>query len=80
MARYTVLLYPTRRAATSVSSRSRRRDVQSDTVEHALEMARGGRRAPGTRVSIEDGEPVLEEESPPIVASVDIAVPVPATA
>ena len=29
---------------------------------------------------IEDGEPVLEEESPPIVASVDIAIPVPATA
>lgn len=48
------------------------------TVEHALEMAREAAELQ-VKGLIEDGEPVLEEESPPIVASVDIAVPVPAT-
>jgi predicted RNase H-like HicB family nuclease len=49
------------------------------TVEHALEMAREAAEL-HVRGLIEDGEPVLEEEAPPIVASVDIAVPVHATA
>ena len=78
MARYTVLLYyeehvyaaliPVLGVATF-----------GTTVEHALEMAK---EAAELHINglVEDGEPVLEEETPPIVASIDVAVPVPATA
>jgi len=78
MARFTVLLYheeggysalvPTLHVAT-----------EGKTLDEALAMAQ---EAAELRVEalVADGEPILEEESPPIVASVEVDVPVPASA
>lgn len=78
MARYTVLLYreegvyaaliPVLGVAT-----------QGTTMEEALTMAREAS-ALHIQGLVDDGEPVLEEEEPPVVASIDVAVPTPATA
>lgn len=73
MARYTVLLYreegvyaaliPVLGVAT-----------QGTTMEEALAMAREASEL-HIRGLVEDGEPVLEEEEPPIVASIDVEIP-----
>jgi predicted RNase H-like HicB family nuclease len=76
MARYTVLLfweddaYAALVPALGIAS-------QGDTIEAALAMAKEATEL-HIQGLIEDGEPVLEEESPPIIASIEIAVPVPA--
>jgi predicted RNase H-like HicB family nuclease len=75
MSRYTVLLYWEEDAYSAlvpvlgIAS-------QGKTVEEALAMAQ---EAAELRIKglIEDGEPVLEEEVPPIIASIKVAVPVP---
>jgi len=75
MSRYTVLLYWEDGAYAAlvpvlgVAS-------QGATIEEALAMAQ---EAAELRIKglVEDGEPVLEEEAPPIIASIQVAVPVP---
>jgi predicted RNase H-like HicB family nuclease len=78
VARYTVLLYPDEgsySALVPVLGVA----TQGDTVEEALAMAQDLIQV-ALRGLMEDGEPILEEESPPIVASVEVEVPVPASA
>jgi predicted RNase H-like HicB family nuclease len=53
--------------------------TQGESLDEAMAMAKEAAEL-HVRGLIEDGEPVLEEEEPPIVASVDIAVPVPVSA
>lgn len=76
MARYTVLLYWEDNAYAAlvpvlgIAS-------QGNTIEAALAMAQEAAEL-HIQGLVEDGEPVLEEDSPPIIASIEIAVPVPA--
>lgn len=79
MSRYTVLLYPAESGGFVAVIPMFDLATEGETVEHALEMARDATEL-HIRGLIEDGEPVLEEESPPIVAAIDVAVPVEATA
>jgi len=78
MARYTVLLYPAESGGFAIVPLF---DLatEGDTVEHALAMAHEAAEL-HVRGLIEDGEPVIEEDGPPIVASIDIAIPVTAIA
>jgi antitoxin HicB len=75
VARYTVLLYPADEGGFSALVPLLDVATEGDTVEHALAMAR---EAVELRIQalVRDGEPVLEEEQPPIVATLDVAVPV----
>jgi predicted RNase H-like HicB family nuclease len=75
MARFTVLLYPEEGGYSAIVPLLYVAS-QGDTVEEALAMAK---EAAELQVQwlVDHGEPVLEEESPPIVAGVDISVPVP---
>jgi predicted RNase H-like HicB family nuclease len=79
MSRYTVLLYPAEAGGFVAHIPVFDVATEGDTVEHALEMAR---EAAELHINgmIEDGEPVLEEATPPIVASIVVRVPIPATA
>jgi predicted RNase H-like HicB family nuclease len=75
MSRYTVLLYwedDVYAALVPVLGVA----SQGATIEEALAMAQ---EAAELRIKglIEDGEPVLEEDSPPIIASISVAVQVP---
>ena len=80
MARYTVLLYRDEEDGgyaalvplLGVAS-------QGETIEEAIAMAQEAAEL-HVQGLIEDDEPVLEENEPPIVASVEVTVPVPATA
>lgn len=80
MSRYTVLLYYDPEAS-SYAALVPVLDVatQGATVEEALAMAREAA-ALQVRGLIEDGEPVLIEHSPPIVAAIEVAVPAEVTA
>jgi len=77
MSRYTVLLYPAEAGGFVAMVPMFGLATEGDTLEHALDMAR---EAVELRIEalVEDGEPVLEEEEPPIVASVKVKVSVPA--
>ena len=77
MARYTVLLSPAEAGGYVAMVPMFTLVSEGDTVEHALEMAR---EAIELRVEamIRDGDVVLEGETAPIVAAVDVAIPVPA--
>jgi len=75
VARYTVLLYKDEEeGGYSALIPMFGVATQGETVEEALAMAR---EATELRIEalIEDGEPVLEEDEPPIVASVVVNVP-----
>ena len=76
MARYTVLLYYDADSA-SYAALIPVLDVatQGATVEEALTMAKEAAELQ-VRGLIEDGEPVLVEETPPIIAAIEVAVPV----
>lgn len=75
MSRYTVLLYPAEAGGFVAMVPMFGLVTEGDTVEHALTMAR---EAVELRVEglVNDGEPVLEEEHDPIVASIHVKVPV----
>jgi predicted RNase H-like HicB family nuclease len=77
MRRYTVLLYPEEQGY-SVLVPVLGVATQGETVEEALAMARDVIEV-AVRGLIEDQEPVPEEENPPMVATVDVDVPVKAT-
>ena len=80
MARFTVLLYPEpEEGGFSVLIPLLGIATQGDTIDEALAMAR---EAAELRIEalVQDGEPVLEEEVPPIVAGIDVEIPVPAPA
>ena len=79
MARYTVLLYRSEEGGYAALVPLLDVATQGDTVEHALAMAQEAANL-RVRAMVRDGDVVLDEESPPIVASVDVAVPIPATA
>ena len=80
MARYTVLLYrDEEEGGYSVLIPLFGVATQGESLEEALAMAKEAAEL-HIRGLIEDGEPVLEEEEPPIVASVDVAIPVPTPA
>ena len=70
MARYTVLLHPGEECYVAVIPAFGDLATQGRTVQEALDMARDAIQV-ATRGLVEDGEPVPEEDSPPIVASVD---------
>ena len=72
MLRYTVLLYSGDACYVAVIPAFGDLATQGSTVEDALDMARDAIQV-ATRGLIEDGEPVPEEDAPPIVASVDVA-------
>ena len=74
MSRYTVLLYPAEAGGFVAMVPMFGLVTEGDTVEHALVMAR---EAVELRIEglMQDGEPVLEEEHDPIVASIHVAVP-----
>ena len=75
MARYTILLYPDEEdGGYAVLIPLLGVATMGTTVEHALAMAKEAAEL-HVQGLIEDGEPVLEEETPPIVASIDIAIP-----
>jgi len=78
MARFTVLLYP-EEGGYSVIIPLLHVATEGNTLEEAMAMAQ---EVAELRVAalVEDGEPVLEEEEPPIVASIKVKVPVPASA
>jgi len=71
MLRYTVLLYPGDGCYVAVVPAFGDLATQGSTVEEALDMAKDVIRV-ATRGLIEDGEPVPEEDVPPIVASVEV--------
>jgi len=80
MARYTILLYEDEEeGGYAVLIPLLGVATQGETLDEALAMAKEAAEL-HVQGLIEDGEPVLEEETPPIVASIDIAIPVPATA
>jgi predicted RNase H-like HicB family nuclease len=78
MARFTVLLYAEEGGYSALVPLLNVAS-QGDTVEEALAMAQ---EAAELKVDwlVRHGEPILEEEKPPIVASVDVEVPVPVEA
>lgn len=53
--------------------------TQGESIDEALAMAKEAAELQ-IRGLVEDGEPVLEEEAPPIVAAIDVAVPATASA
>jgi len=75
MARFTVLLYPEAEGGFSVLIPVLGVATQGKTIDEALAMAQ---EITELQVSwlVEHNEPVLEEEEPPIVASVKVNVPV----
>jgi antitoxin HicB len=80
VARYTILLYhDEEEGGYSVLIPLLGVATQGESLDEAMAMAKEAAEL-HVRGLIEDGEPVLEEDGPPIVASVDIAIPVPATA
>jgi antitoxin HicB len=80
MARYTILLYhDEEEGGYAVLIPLLGVATQGESLDEAMAMAKEAAEL-HVRGLIEDGEPVLEEEEPPIVASVDIAVPVPVSA
>jgi antitoxin HicB len=79
MARYTILLYrDEEEGGYAVLIPLLGVATQGETHDEAMAMAKEAAEL-HVQGLIEDGEPVLEEEEPPIVASVEIAVAVPAT-
>ena len=80
MARYTILLYEDEEeGGYAVLIPLLGVATQGETLDEALAMAKEAAEL-HVQGLIKDGEPVLEEETPPIAASIDIAIPVPATA
>ena len=80
MRRYTVLLYPDPDGGYSVLVPAfGLLATQGETVEEALAMAQDVIQV-ATRGLIEDGEDVPEEETPPLVTTVDVPVLVAARA
>ena len=79
MSRYTVLLYPAEAGGFVTMVPIFGLATEGDTFEHALAMAR---EAVELRIEalVEDGEPILEEEQTPVVASVDVKLPAPSPA
>ena len=77
MRRFTVLLYP-EEGAYSVLVPVLGVATQGETVEEALAMARDVIEVT-VRGLIEDNEPIPEEETPPMVVTVDVSDPVGAT-
>jgi predicted RNase H-like HicB family nuclease len=78
MARFTVLLYQEEGGYSAVVP-GLHVATEGRTIDEALAMAK---EAAELRIEalVRDGEPVLDEETPPIVAAIDIAVTAPATA
>lgn len=78
MARFTVLLYYEEGRYSAIIP-GLHVATEGDTLDEALAMAK---EAAELRVEalVEDGEPILAEESPPIVASIEVAVPAEALA
>jgi antitoxin HicB len=77
MARYTILLYHDEEdRGYSVLIPLLGVATQGESLDEAMAMAKEAAEL-HVRGLIEDGEPVLEEEEPPIVASIDITIPVP---
>ena len=79
MARYTILIYPEEGVYSVLVPALDNLATQGDTVEEAVAMARDAIEF-YIRGLIEDGEDVPEEDVPPYVVSVDVPVPVAATA
>ena len=79
MRRYTVLLYPEEGKYTAVIPAFGDLATYGDTVEHALAMAKDVIEV-ASRGLVEDGEDVPIEETPPMVVTIEAAVPEPATA
>jgi antitoxin HicB len=77
MARYTVLLYEEEGVYAALIPYLGVA-TQGSTIEEALAMAREAAEL-HVHGLIEDGEPVLEEQSIPIVAAVDVEIPAEAT-
>jgi antitoxin HicB len=77
MRRFTVLLYP-EEGGYSVLVPVLGVATQGETVEEALAMARDVIDVT-VRGLIEDNEPIPEEETPPMVVTVDVSDPVEAT-
>lgn len=73
MSRYTVVLYPEAEGGYSAVVPLLRVASQGETVEEALAMVR---EAAELQVQglIEDGEPVLEEDGPAIIATIELEV------
>jgi predicted RNase H-like HicB family nuclease len=74
VARYTVLIYPEEEGGYSVIIPLLHTATQGETFEDALRMAS---EAAELRIEalVEDGEPILEEEEPPIIASIEVDIP-----
>jgi predicted RNase H-like HicB family nuclease len=73
MARYTVLLYE-EKGVYAVLIPYLGIATQGSTIPEALATAKGAAEL-HVRGHAEDGEPVLEEQSVPIVAAVDVEIP-----
>jgi predicted RNase H-like HicB family nuclease len=78
MRRFTVLLYPEENGCSALVP-VLGVATQGETVEEALAMARDIIDVT-VRGLIEDNEPIPEEETPPMVVTVDVTIPVEATA
>lgn len=78
MARYTVLLYE-EEGVYAVLIPYLGIATQGSTIPEALAMAKDAAEL-CVRGLIEDGEPVLAEQSVPIVAAVDVEIPIEVTA
>lgn len=80
MARYTILLYrDEEEGGYAVLIPLFGVATQGESLDEAMAMAKEAAEL-HIRGLIEDGEPVLEEGDPPIVASIEVAIPVPTTA
>ena len=79
MRRYTVLLYPEDGKYTAIIPAFGQLATYGNTVEHALAMAKDIIEV-AARGRVEDGEDVPVEDTPPVVVSIEAAVPEPATA
>ena len=79
MARYTALFYPAEAGGFGAMAPLLNLATEGDTVEHALEMAR---EAVELRIEsmAQDGEPILEEETAPIITAIDVEIPIAAPA
>jgi predicted RNase H-like HicB family nuclease len=78
MARFTVLLYPSEEGGFAALVPLLDVATQGDTVEHALNMAHEAAEL-RIRSLVRDGEPVLAEDQAPIVAAIDVTVPIEVT-
>jgi predicted RNase H-like HicB family nuclease len=76
MSRHTVLLYPAEAGGFVAMVPMFGVATEGDTVEHALAMAK---EVVELRIEalVRDGEPVLDEDQEPIVATIHVDVPVP---